>query len=98
MKLYRAMCKQELDRTLKFNSLDWNSKYKWFGSYEFVKSRVKDGNFNNSKFKTDRYACLLEITVDDSSLSYFKFNGKEYMLCVRDVPMVKILEFKVVDS
>ena len=98
MKLYRAMCEQEPNQTLKFKSLDWNSKYKWFGSYEFVTSRVRDGIFNNSRFVPSRYQYLLEITIDSSSLRYFKFNGKEYMLCVRDAPMVKILEIKVVDS
>lgn len=70
MKLYRAMCNEEADETIRFNRLSWHSRKKWFGTYDFVISRVKDGKFNNSQFKPDKYCRLLEFAIE-SSLDIF---------------------------
>lgn len=70
MLLYRAMCDNEANETLKYNKLSWHSKFKWFGTFDFVTGRVMDGKFNNSKF-VERYNRLLEFEFSDESLHYF---------------------------
>lgn len=91
MRVFRAMCDAEAEDMLKFGGLSWNSKFKWFGTDDFVNSRVRDGKFNNSKFVQDRYSRLFEFEVDDSSLIHFsKCGHRELMLGVRKAPMVKI--------
>lgn len=92
MILFRAMCEQEFLDTMKTNSLSWNSRFKWFGTEDFVKSRVRDGSFNNSKFVGDRYSRLVQFEFDEKSVQHFtKCGHREFMLDRRKVPMVKIL-------
>lgn len=90
MKLYRAMCQEEFDSVTEKSPLAWNSKHKWFGTREFVLSRVRDGKFNNSKFVKERYLHLVEYEVE-SGLEHFINCGKnEFMLNVRKAPLVKL--------
>lgn len=99
MILYRAMCNDEFQDMIKFNSLSWNSKFKWFGTKEFVTSRVLDGKFNNSKFVPDRYKNIVEIIFDDESMKHFrKCGNNEFMLERKLVPMVKILGWELVSN
>ena len=94
-KVFRAMCNREAEELLKYNSLSWNSKFKWFGTEEFVKSRVQDGKFNNSRFVGDRYARLFEFEFSEDSMQHFtKCGNRELMLSVRKAPLVKILSIK----
>jgi hypothetical protein len=80
MKIYRAMCKNEYEDTIKGN-LSWNSRFKWFGTFEFITERVKDNKFNNSKFVKDRYKYLLEFEIEEKMLKLFNRCGhREYML------------------
>lgn len=91
MRVFRAMCSQEADDMLKTGRLSFRSKFKWFGTKEFVEARVRDGKFNNSKYVGDRYARLFEFEIYDSSLIHFdKCGNRELMLSVRKVPLVKI--------
>ena len=60
MVIYRAMCEIEYKRTM---SNGYN--------LDFIKSRVQDGCFNNSKHKPDRYARLLAFKIDDLDKSDF---------------------------
>lgn len=91
MKLYRAMCEKEFQDTTRHNMLSWNSKYKWFGTKEFVFGRVKDGTFNNSKFVVGRYKHVVEFDFDPDSLEHLSNCGNnEFMLNVRKSPLVKI--------
>ncbi len=83
------MCNQEADETLRFNNLSWHSKKKWFGTYEFVTSRVKDGKFNNSKFKPVRYNRLLEFTITSSLDIFDKCGYNEFMLDIRKANNLK---------
>lgn len=95
-KLYRAMNNKEADETLHFNSLSWNKRFKWFGTWEFVTTRVQDGEFNNSKF-VDRYNRLLEFEVLTSNLDKFNKCGyREYMLDRRKASQVRITSIKEV--
>lgn len=99
MILYRAMCEKEFQDMCNFNSLSWNSKFKWFGTEEFVFSRVIDGKFNNSRFVQDRYFFIVKFVFSDDSLQYFtKCGHKEHMLNVRKCPMVKLLSWKLVKN
>ncbi len=94
MKLYRAMCDKELDDMIKFNSLSWNSKHKWFGTKEFVTERVQDNRFNNSKFVDDRYKHLVEFEFD--TIQHFsKCGNREFMLNIRKCPLIKLLNWRI---
>ncbi len=97
MILYRAMCDIEFQDMQKFNSLSWNSKFKWFGTKEFVNKRVLDGKFNNSKFVAARYTKVIKIKFSQDSLQHFrKCGNNEFMLERKKVPLVKILIWELV--
>lgn len=97
--LYRAMCNQEASETLRYNSLSWNSRFKWFGTENFVKERVKDGRFNNSKYVPNRYCRLLKFEFTKESLKHFnKCGNREFMLDVRKVPFVKVLSIQEIED
>ena len=89
------MNKDEFVDTIKHNSLSWNSRFKWFGTFDFVTQRVLDGKFNNSNFKTDRYKYLLEFDFDDDKMNAFSKCGyNEFMLERKKSPLVKIKSIK----
>ena len=95
MILYRAMCEKEFQDTMKHKSLSWNSRFKWFGTKEFVESRVRDGKFNNSQFIHDRYSHLIQIEIPDESMKFFFECGhREFMLDRRKANSVKILNLQ----
>lgn len=74
------MCKKEFEETIKGN-LSWNSRFKWFGTYEFVTNRVQDNKFNNSKFVNGRYKYLIEFDIKEDMLELFtKCGYNEFML------------------
>ncbi|PCI28675.1 hypothetical protein COB55_03615 [Candidatus Wolfebacteria bacterium] len=88
MIIYRVVCKKERDMLIKNQSLGFSflKKKKWFSSnLTWLKERVQDGKFNNSKFVEDRYEYLLEFDIDKKYLSEFsKIGYKEMMLNVRN--------------
>lgn len=95
--LYRAMCKEELDDMFKNNKLSFKKRFKWFGTLDFVTSRVKDGKFNNSRLVKDRYKYLVKFMFSESSLQHFSECGfKEYMLDVRKSNLIGKVEFELV--
>lgn len=60
MRIYRAMCKEEYDDTLRHGKPSFTRRYKWFShDLDWIRERVQDGKFNNSKYKKDRYEYLL---------------------------------------
>jgi hypothetical protein len=63
MTVYRAMCEEEM--LLWVNDLyAWKNRFKWFSpNIEFIKTRVQDNKFNNSKHKTDAYKYILEFNI-----------------------------------
>lgn len=99
MKLYRAMCKEEFKgRCAKHPFSFSKGKFKWFSdNLDFVTNRVKDGKFNNSKFKKDAYNVLVEYVVDDISC-FKRVSNNELMLSVRDVNKVKVFEINVLEN
>ncbi|MFA6199298.1 MAG: hypothetical protein WC679_02665 [Bacteroidales bacterium] len=91
MIVYRAMCEAEFNETMNTKQLSWLSRFKWFGTLDFIKQRVTDGKFNNSTFIKDRYCKIIKFEIDDSSLCHFKKVGyRELMLDRRKTPLIKI--------
>lgn len=91
MLVYRAMCEKEAVETLKYAKLSFNSRFKWFGTLDFVLNRVLDGNFNNSVFDKDRYTRVLEFDFAIQSFKFFeKCGNREFMLDRRKYPLVKL--------
>ena len=80
MRIFRAMCFDEARQCDIDKPLAWKKRFKWFGSYDFVSSRVLDGKFANSKFK-DKYTVLCEYEVNDEDITKFQVCGfRELML------------------
>lgn len=96
MIIYRAMCEQEMIKTLKNMSFQFDKKNKWFSySLGFILNRVKDGKFNNSNFCKDRYEFILMFILRHNDLMYFNTVGnRELMLNVRKSHNVKILQIE----
>lgn len=97
--IYRAMCDVELiGRCVDYPFSFSKGKYKWFSDdLDFIKQRVRDGVFNNSKFKSGAYKNIVKFIVSD--LEYFKrVSNSELMLCVRDVNKVNVIKMTVVES
>lgn len=92
--LYRAMCRTEADKTMKNQSPDWNSRYKWYSDdLNWILSRVRDGRFNNSNFVLNRYSSVLRHVIRDEDLVKFSRVGfKELMLDRRHSNSVKFVE------
>lgn len=91
MKLYILMCKAEYDRVDNTSPFSWKSKAKWFSDgIEFIKSRVGDGEFNNSGFVDGRYDCLIIYDIIDDNDKLKRVSDKEVMLYRKDAPMIKV--------
>lgn len=67
MIVFRAMCDEEYELTIKHGQADFSKKrFKWFSpNIDFITDRVRDGQFNNSKFCKDRYNRVVEFYIDD---------------------------------
>ena len=79
MKIYRAMCKEEFDKTLSSGRPDFLRRFKWFSpNIEWVYSRVKDGKFNNSQFKKDRYEYVCEFEWDGKCADFISTNEIQF--------------------
>ena len=90
MILYRAMCDEELKGVSENWPLNWNSKFKWFGTEEFVKTRVRNGQFNNSKFSPNRYKNIVSYEIEDGFEHFVCCGQDEFMLPVKKASLVKI--------
>ena len=98
IKIYRAMCEAEFNgRCVKF-PFSWNSKNKWFtDNYEFILSRVRDGVFNNSKFRDGTYSVIVEYTLENIT-AFRRVSDNELMLNVKDANKVKVVEIRVLQE
>ena len=98
-KLYRFMCKEEFDNTSVDNCFSWNSKAKFFtDDFSFLIKRVKDGKFNNSKFKPEKYVHLVVYEIVDTHNKLIRVSDKELMLCRKDAPMVSVVSISKFDN
>jgi hypothetical protein len=89
--LYRAVCLEESEKTLHFQSLQFHrNKEKCFSpSLDWIKSRVQDGKFNNSAYIRNRYAHLLRFELEDDQISKFIICSHEWKTNIRK--QVKII-------
>lgn len=79
MIVYRAMCKEEYESTIKNKSPDFKKRFKWFAiNKDFIKHRVKDGRFNNSKFKQGAYEYVLMFDADISKADFVSKNEVQF--------------------
>ena len=90
MKIYRAMCDEEFIKTVEFSKPHFIRRFKWFShNLDWVNSRVRDGNFNNSKFKTEKYKRLCEFDYIGESHDFMSKN--EIQFDVRRNPNIKFI-------
>ena len=77
MIIYRAMCDEEAEKTLRNSRPDFLRKFKWFShNLDFIKGRVQGGGFNNSKYKPERYSRLLSFEVESLDNCDFVSNNE----------------------
>ncbi len=90
MKIYRAMCEDEYIKTIKAKAPHFRNRYKWFSTnLDFIFNRVLDGNFNNSKYKQNRYNYILEFEWDGKSSDWI--NANEIQFDRRKNPTIKLI-------
>jgi len=98
MKIYRSMCTEEFERTIRNQTFDFSkSRFKWFTPNLDYQSRVRDGSFNNSNIKSERYEHLIEFEIDDSkSKWFFKIGRRELLLDRRTANQVPVKNIQVI--
>lgn len=86
MILYRAMCLREKEKTLHLGTLQYDrNREKCFSpSIDWINSRVRDGKFNNSQSKLDRYAHVLSFVFSDQDIRLFTKGKNEWKLNCRE--------------
>lgn len=89
MIVFRAMSIEEASKVTNNNPLSWKSKFKWFGTEDFVQTRVLDGKFNNSKYK-NKYQVLCKYEVIEGVEHFSKCGNRELMLSIRKANNVNI--------
>lgn len=81
MELFRAMCEVEFQETLHSQQPSFFRRFKWFSpDRQFVLNRVRDGKFNNSRFKPERYTKLVRFVISPKNTHLFRKNSREWML------------------
>ena len=91
MIVFRAMCNEEYERTIKLGCADFSKKrFKWFSNnINFILDRVGDGKFNNSKFKDNAYRNIVKYHVRNPSV-LIRVSDNELMLRRKSQPLVGI--------
>ena len=98
MFIYRAMCDREYNSVCERYPLSWNSRCKWFSDdLNFILDRVRDGKFNNSKFKDNAYCNIVKYHVRNPSV-FVRVSDNELMLRRKSQPLVGIEFVEVVSS
>lgn len=96
MTLYRAMCAEEARDTLRHRAPSFFRRYKFFSpSLQFVRGRVQDGEFNNSRSKPNRYTHLLMFRIPEADTEWFDHGRREWRLdrrCIQNVHWLEISE------
>ena len=92
MTIYRAMCHEEMVKTINNGYASFDTKrYKWFSqNLEFIVNRVMDKKFNNSKFKSHRYTYLLEFEWNGNNCDFISTN--EIQFDRRKNPKIKFVK------
>ena len=98
MFIYRAMCDREYNSVCEKYPLSWNSKCKWFSDdLNFILERVRDGKFNNSKFKDNAYRNIVKYRVSNPSV-LVRVSNNELMLRRKSQPLVWIEFVEIMTS
>lgn len=84
------MCYDEYSSISDSWPLSWKTRFKWFGTKEFVESRVRDGVFNNSRHRPDKYKYIVCYEFLSGVEHLVNCGKNEYMLNVRKAPLVKV--------
>ena len=91
MIIYRAMCEEEYNRTIKYKVPHFIKRYKWFSTnLDFILTRVKDGKFNNSQYKENMYSYILEFEWDGKNADWI--NSNEIQFDRRKNPNIKLIK------
>ena len=88
-RVFRAMCKEEAEGVNDHPPIVWRTRYKWFGTEDFVKNRVLDGKFNNSKY-VNKYSVLCEYEIISGIEHFTKCGYREMMLDRRNANNVNL--------
>lgn len=84
------MCLEEFLETIKYKKPHFIRRFKWFShNLDWVNSRVMDGNFNNSKFKQEKYTHLCVFEYNGESHDFMSKN--EIQFDVRRNPNIKYI-------
>jgi hypothetical protein len=87
--LYRAMCKEEFESTIKEGSAVFYKRFKWFTpNKEFLMNRVRDGKFNNSHIERNRYDYIVCFEADMTKARIL--NNNEVQFDRRRNPTIKL--------
>ena len=98
MFIYRAMCDREYNSICEKYPLSWSGKCKWFSDdLNFILERVRDGKFNNSKFKGNAYRNIVKYRVRNPSI-LIRVSDNELMLRRKSEPLVWIEFVGIVES
>ena len=89
--VYRAMCSDELNDTIKNGSASFYKRFKWFSKHlEFVIERVQNGTFNNSSHVHDRYKHIVLFEADVEKAS--QVSTHELQFDRRKNPSIKFIK------
>jgi hypothetical protein len=96
LRLYRAMCSVEAEKTLKFQSLQFNrNREKCFShSINWILQNPCNGRFNNSAFCPDRYAHILIFDFTEESKKAFVIASNEWKIHIKKTNLIKLMNVK----
>ena len=85
------MCPDELKETINNGSPSFHKRFKWFSdNIEFITNRVKDGQFNNSKYVEDRYKHIVMFEADTTTAR--SVSQHELQFDRRRNPLIKFIK------
>jgi hypothetical protein len=90
------MCSVEAEKTLKFQSLQFNrNREKCFShSINWILQNPCNGRFNNSAFCPDRYAHILIFDFTEESKKAFVIASNEWKIHIRKTSLIQLIEVK----
>jgi hypothetical protein len=91
--LYRAMCAEEMNKTIHYQSLQFNrNREKCFSpSLDWILNNPCNGNFNNSNIKKDRYKHILQFIFTDESIKGFTQRRNEWKIHCRKRNSIQLI-------
>jgi len=90
MRIYRAMCKEEMLHTVKYKRPYFRTRFKWFShNLDWIHSKVCGGEFNNSQYMPLRYEFILEFEWDETRHDFKSTN--EIQFNIRKNPKIHFI-------